>query len=409
MIAFAGADLVLPDRVVRDHVLVVDGGRIADITSSPPSAARTVHIDAGTIVPGFVDAHVHGACGIDTLDAGSPIADLAAVLPQFGTTAFAPTTVACAPDDLQRVLLQVRACRTSAPGPAARVLPAHLESNFINPHYRGAQPLECLRTFTGRGSEASTVSSTPTRCGTFAAADVMRVIKAHADAIGVVTLAPEMEGGLRLMSELRHLGIAVSLGHSGASFAEAHAAIAAGATRATHLFNGMSALHHRAPGLPGAVLDSTAVVAELICDGAHVHPALIRMVLATRRRTRVMAVSDGTAAAGLPAGATARLGVETITAGPDCARLSDGTMAGSVATMDRVLRLLIRDTAIPIVDAVHMCATTPAHTVGLEDAGRLEPGMLADLAVLDAESAVVQTWVNGQLAWSRNRPERPSV
>jgi N-acetylglucosamine-6-phosphate deacetylase len=416
MIVFSGADLVLPDRILTAGTLRVDNGRIVDIrsdaqTASPSSFAFHGH----TILPGFIDVHVHGASGIDTLDGNDPIERLAATLPRFGVTAFCPTTVACAPQALRRVLGQVRRCREMPPSLAARVLPAHLESNFINPEYRGAQPAACLRTpATSPSPRAAAMAVPAVGEPAFTGADVLRVIEECRPDVGIVTVAPEIDGGLDLVAWLVGLGLRVSLGHSGATFDQAVAAIAAGARQATHLFNRMPPLHHRQPGLAGAVMQNDEVAAELICDGIHVHPALVRMVVAAKTPSRVMAISDGTAAAALPPGAFAHLGGRRIVATETCAELEDGTMAGSVLTLDEAFRRLTGQMGLSPVAAVAMCSTTPARELGLVGHGVLAEGAVADLVVLDRAGTVVQTYVGGRLVYARgvrdgNSAAAPSV
>ena len=410
-IVLTGADLVLPDRILLAGTIRIEDGRVAAISTGPRgSTAGSGPLVGHTIVPGFIDVHVHGVAGIDTLDAGHAVERIAAVLPRFGVTAFCPTTVACAPEDLRQVLAQVRLCRATAQPGSARVLPAHLESNFINPVYRGAQPTACLRLPQSVQGARRTVGDG----SAFTAADVLQVIESCASDIAIVTMAPEMTGGLELVSWLVGLGVRVSLGHSGATLEQAVAAIAAGASQATHLFNRMAPLHHRRPGLVGAVLADDRVAVELICDGTHVHPALVRMVVAAKRPSRVMVISDGTAAAALPAGAVARLGGQPITATATCAELMDGTMAGSVLTMDGAFRRLIGEMGFSRVDAALMCSTTPATELGLADQGCLVEGAVADLVVLDDRGAVVQTYVAGRLAYARdahqgNNADAPAV
>jgi N-acetylglucosamine-6-phosphate deacetylase len=177
--------------------------------------------------------------------------------------------------------------------------------------------------------------------------------------------------------------------------------IAAGARQATHLFNRMPPLHHRVPGLAGAVLQTHAVAAELICDGFHVHPALIHAAIAAKGPSRLMAITDATAAVGLPPGTWASLGRQPITAGEAAAHLRDGTVAGSIVTMDRVFQLLVEKIGLSLIDAATVCSTTPARELGLFDHGVLMPEAVADFAVLDANLQVVQTYIAGQLAYSR--------
>ena len=216
-----------------------------------------------------------------------------------------------------------------------------------------------------------------------------------------MTIASELDGGLDLVRWLSARGHYVSLGHSNATYEEALAAIAAGARQATHLFNRMPPLQHRAPGLAGAVLQTDEIAAEVICDGHHVHPALVRTAIAAKRPARVLAITDGTAASGLPVGRRARLGGRSITAGESVALLDDGTIAGSVWTMDRVFQTLVGRIGLPPVDAVTLCSTTAARELRIAGHGVLAEDAVADLVVLDARFNVVQTYIGGQLVYSR--------
>jgi N-acetylglucosamine-6-phosphate deacetylase len=271
------------------------------------------------------------------------------------------------------------------------VLPAHLESNFINPEFKGAQPLECLRLPNAR------------REGEFAGEDILNEIAAARPDVGIITVAPELPGVLELIRELSGHGHHVSLGHSGATYDEALAGIAAGARQATHLFNRMPPLAHRAPGLIGAVLDSDEVAAEVVCDGVHVHPAVVRTTIAAKQPSRVMAITDGTAGSGLPRGSKSVIGGRKITIG-DAAYLEDGTIAGSVLTMDQAFARLVTAMGLSLVDAVTVCSTTPARELGLHGLGVIAPGAIADLAVLDRDLRVVRTYVAGRLVWEGGQP-----
>ena len=224
--------------------------------------------------------------------------------------------------------------------------------------------------------------------------------------MGIVTLAPELPGGIDLVRDLVAAGHHVSLGHSGADFDTAIAAIEAGARRATHLFNRMPPVTHRAPGLAGAVLAREDVAAELICDGYHVHPGMSRIAIAAKGTRGIMAITDGTAGAGLPAGATARLGGRTIRVRDPGAELEDGTLAGSTLTMDRAFRNVVMKFQRTIVDAATVCSTTPARELGLAGLGLIAAGALADLVVLDRAFHVVHTLIAGDVVFSR-RADRP--
>ncbi|HUF23844.1 MAG TPA: N-acetylglucosamine-6-phosphate deacetylase [Vicinamibacterales bacterium] len=421
MIVLSGADVVLADRVLSPATIVIEDDTIADIEAgarAPMEGALHVALDGHVIVPGFIDVHVHGVAGHDVLDGPGAVRAVAERLPRWGVTAFCPTTVACSPAALAALFADIAGIRTGGHVTGARVLPAHLESNFINPDYRGAQPVACLRkapanpavwlTKSGRGTGVAQASgeTCPRHGGdesqagdSYSAEDLLATIGAHRSDIGIVTMAPELEGGLELLRALCAAGVRVSLGHSGATYEEAVAAIDAGARHATHLFNRMRPMTSRDPGLTGAVLASGEIAAELICDGIHVHPAAMRIAIAAKRPERVMAITDGTAGSSLPRGASATLGGYPITVG-DTALLADGTIAGSVLTMDRAFAALVSTVGVSLVDAAAMCATTPARELGLQGLGVIAPGSKADLAVLDRNFTVRQTWLGGVMVFS---------
>jgi N-acetylglucosamine-6-phosphate deacetylase len=192
----------------------------------------------------------------------------------------------------------------------------------------------------------------------------------------------------------------VSLGHSGASLEIAMAAIAAGARGGTHLFNRMPPLDHREPGLAGAVLQSDETAVELVCDGFHVHPAMMRVAIAAKGPDRVMAITDGTAGSGRPVGSRAALGGRPITVRETAAFLDDNTLAGSTLTMDRAFRMLAGPAGRGLVDAAVMCATTPAREIGLVGFGAISAGSVADLVVLDRDLRVVRTYIAGEVVHS---------
>ncbi len=388
MIRLTGAVVVQPGGLDGPATMTVEGGRIIEVAPGRSTDADALDLHNHYIVPGFVDVHVHGVDGIDALDGDGAVARMARRLPRYGVTAFCPTTVACGPGDLREVLSSVRAARETPEPESARVLQAHLESNFISPEFKGAQPEKCIRRPNTRVE------------GQFSGDDILQEIARFRADVGIVTVAPEVEGVLDLIPSLVKGGHYVSLGHSGATYEEGTAAVAAGARQATHLFNRMSGFSHRNPGLTGAVLDCDEIAAEVICDGVHVHPAAVRLAVAAKSPSRILAITDGTAGSGLPRGAQARLGGRRITVG-DAAFLDDGTIAGSVLTMDRAFARLVTQMGFSLVDAALMCATTPARELGLTGAGVLVPGAVADFVILDPQLNVVATYVAGLRIWSR--------
>ena len=418
MIRISGADLVLPDRVLTGGAIVIDGDRIAEIRPGgdrQPDQSQAQDADLRFwfpdhyIVPGFIDVHVHGVEGTDALDGGAAIQTIAERLPRYGVTAFCPTSIACDPPTLRTLLNGVRAARTTRPPGGARVLPAHLESNFISPEYKGAQPAACLRlprkTEVGtRPAHRSLSGGGRSEVEGWSGDEILAEIANARPDIGIVTVAPELDGAIDLIQDLAAHGHHVSVGHSGATYEQAIEAVRAGARQATHLFNRMAPVTHRAPGIAGAVLEADDVVAELICDGVHVHAAMMRVALSAKRPERVMAITDGTAGSGLPPGSQSRLGGRRITV-RDAAYLDDGTIAGSVLTMDRAFAKLTSAVGLSLIDAATVCSTTPARALGLQGFGVLAAGAIADLVVLDRDLQVVQTWVAGTLAWGRPSKE----
>jgi len=389
-VLLSGGDVVMRDHVLSPGTVVLEDGVITEIAlGSRPGRGALEYVDCTGLVvaPGFIDVHVHGVEGTDTLDGATAIAAIAERLPRYGVTAFCPTSMACAPAALKTMLNAVRASR-EAPG-GARVLPAHLESNFINPEYRGAQPLECLRLPTNARTD-----------GDFSGAEILSEIHAASGDVGIMTIASEIEGAIDLIRQLAAQGIFISLGHSGATYEEALEGIDAGARHATHLFNRMPPLNHRKPGLAAAVLESEALTAEVVCDGVHVHPAVVKMALAIKRPSGIMAITDGTAGAGLRQGARTSISGRPITV-RDAAYLDDGTLAGSVLTMDRAFAKLTAEMKVSLVDACRICSTTPAEALGLQRTGGIIEGWAADLVLLDRDFIPRATYIAGERVWGR--------
>ncbi len=387
----SGGAVVLADRVLEPGSLVLESGRIVEVRAGAmPAGTGVVDVSGQVIVPGFIDVHVHGVEGQDALTTANAVAEIARRLPRYGVTGFCPTTVACGPGELRQLLDGIRAARAAPVAGSAHVLPAHLESNFIAPDFRGAQPLACLR----RPTPDVLAGPTPD-APRFSGADILAVIAESRPQVGILTIAPEIDGHLELIRDLVGHGHIVSLGHSGATFDQGVAGVEAGGRHATHLFNRMPPLSHRAPGLIGAVLSRPEVRAEIICDGYHVLPVVARIAMAALGRERTMAITDGTAGSGLPVGSVVPLGSHTITVTGDACFLADGTLAGSRLTMDGAFRMLMARMGASIVDAAYMCATTPARQLGLTRTGEIAVGMAADVAVLSMEYAVQATYIDG--------------
>ena len=389
----SGATVVLADRLLEAASLVIEQDRIVEVRAGTTAAGAGVHdITGHLVVPGFIDVHVHGVEGQDTLTTANAAAAIAQRLPRYGVTGFCPTTVACGPAELQRLLDGIRAARSSPEAGSAHVLPAHLDSNFIAPDFRGAQPLTCLRRPTPEMLPGPPPDGVP-----FSGRDILEVIAGSRREVGILTIAPEIDGHLDLIRDLVAAGHIVSLGHSGANYEQALAGVDAGARHATHLFNRMPPLSHRAPGLVGAVLARREIRAEVICDGYHVHPVVAGAALRALGRERTIAITDGTAGSGLPVGSVVPLGSHSITVTEDACFLPDGTLAGSKLTMDGAFRTLVQKMGVSIVDAAFVCATSPARQLGLTRTGEIAEGMVADLTVLTRDLRVAATAIGGHV------------
>lgn len=356
--------LVTPAGLLRGTI-AIDGCHIAGIEGAAvdrPAPGLPIFL------PGFIDTHVHGGGGADVMDGAEALAGIARTHARHGTTAFLATTMTAPLDEIEAALRAAAAGMAARPAGAARCLGIHLEGPYINPERLGAQP-------------AYTIGAT-----------LEQLMQLHRLApIRVVTLAPELPGHMALIAPLRAAGFRVQLGHSNGSYEEGCEAIGLGASGFTHLFNAMSGLHHRAPGMVGAAL-AHAQHAELIPDLQHVHPGAMRVAL--RAVPGLFCVTDATAAAGMPDGAY-RLGRHRVHKCLGGVRLADGTLAGSALTMDLALRNLVQ-IGLPLAEAAARVSTVAADYLGLQDRGRLAAGALADIVQLDPDLNVRQVFVEGE-------------
>jgi N-acetylglucosamine-6-phosphate deacetylase len=320
------------------------------------------------VLPGFIDSHVHGGGGSDVMGGAAAIDRIARLHARHGTTSLLATTVTAPLPEVQAALRALApACANRVAG-AARVLGVHLEGPYINPGKLGAQP-DFAR---------------PAAIGEIQALHALAPIR-------LITLAPEIPGNLDIIVELRAAGFRVQIGHTLGSYEDGVAALERGAGGFTHLFNAMSGMHHRAPGMVGAAL-AHARYAEIIPDLLHVHPGAIRAAL--RAIPGLFCVTDSTAASGMPDGEY-RLGRHRATKCLGGIRLADGTLAGSTLTMDQALRNLV-SIGIELEEASRRVSTYAAEYLGLSDRGHLVEGARADLVVLDRELRLQRVIVEGE-------------
>lgn len=358
-------EVLLPDGRLAPGRLVLEGGTVQSFRPGATSSRRLV-------LPGFVDVHVHGGAGHDAMDGAEGVLGLARFHARKGTTALCPTTVTSELSELEKALRGVADVGRRGEGETrgARILGAHVEGPFISEKRLGAQPRHARRP---------------------ELAALERLLAAGP--VAIVTLAPELEGALDLVRALVARGVRASLGHSDAGLEAARQAYAAGARGATHLWNAMTGVHHRSPGLAVAALEQEEAFLELILDGHHVHPALLDLTLRSAKG-RVCLVTDAIRAAGLGDGPT-ELGGQAVTVRGGRATLADGTLAGSVLTQDEALRQAVR-AGLPVARAAELLSRNPADYLGRRDLGRFEPGARADAVVLSPDLAVERVLVGGR-------------
>lgn len=374
------AQVVTPARVLAPGWLRVDGDRIAEVGEGAPPRSPDLDLGAATVVPGFVDLHVHGGGGA-SFDAGT--ADAALVVADthlaHGTTSMAASLVT---DTHDRMVDAVRELAQLVRD--GRLAGVHLEGPWLSPQRSGAHQPGSL--------------SVPDP------ASVASLLAAGDGAVRMVTLAPELPGGIDAVRQLTDAGVVAAIGHTDATYDIAREALDAGARLGTHLFNAMRPLHHRDPGPVGALLESPADV-ELIADGVHLHPAVLRAVFAAKPGACIL-VTDAMAAAGAPDG-DYQLGPMAIEVRDGVARLADGTgngaIAGSTLTMDAAVRYAVHTAGLPLLDVIHAASTAPARAWGLSDIGAIQPGRRADLVVLGPDLDVVRVMREG--AWVGADPQ----
>ena len=358
--------LVQPDGQLRQARVVVEGERIASVELGGPGAGDPI------IAAGFIDLQVNGVAGHDAGTGSEAIAAISEFLPRTGVTGFLPTMISRPLAQGRHFVVAAEAAARAAAG--ARVLGAHLEGPFLSRDRPGAHDPDCFLLPTPE--RLASVLERPPR---------------------MMTVAPELLDGLHAVRTLARAGVVVSVGHSAATYEEGLAAFDAGARFATHLFNTMPPLHHRLPGLVGAVLDDARVSAGIIADGVHVHPALLAVAARVKGAGRLALTTDQVAAAAAPPGRYLLAGREVVRDG-DAVRLTDGTMAGSAATMD----LLVRNAAerLGLYRALAMASRTPARVLGLRRRGRVAAGYDADLVVLGSDLCVRRTLVGGRAVYA---------
>jgi N-acetylglucosamine-6-phosphate deacetylase len=382
MIVAAGT-IIARERNLSPGFVQIDGGRIVRVSGGEPPApggAPLLRFPDGTVIPGMIDLQVNGGAGVDCGRCVPADYDvLGRYLAGTGVTAYLPTITSAPLEDMRRageVAVGAMARETALPA----ILGVHLEGPYLNPLRRGAHRAQDLRP-----------PSVP---------EALETLRRLSGTVRVVTLAPELEGAEALVRTLAEREVVVALGHTDAGYDEIRAAAQWGARLVTHVFNAMRGLHHREPGAAGGALLTRGLVASVIADGIHVHPAILGLIARVAGPGRIALVTDAISAAGMERGSFS-LGGRGIEVRDGVPRLPDGTFAGSVLQMDRAVRNFAAAAEIGLREAIHSATAVPARLLRLARKGQIAEGYDADLAVLGRDGSVALTLVGGRVAYQR--------
>lgn len=379
MKAFKNASVYAEGKgIIRTSVYFDD--KIRQIGGYVAGAEEIELPENAVVLPGFIDEHIHGAGGSDAMDGNTKdLAIIAETVAKEGTTSFLATTMTQSKENILKAMRAVKEYREAASEQGARIAGVHLEGPFIAAAHKGAQPLEYVA-----APDAKTFDEYNAACG---------------NAIKIITLAPETDGALDFIRHIVAQGTVVSVGHTGAKYAEVKAAMEAGATNVTHTYNAQSPLHHREIGVVGSALLLEDLYCELICDTIHVSVPAMQLLVKNKRADKLALITDAMRAKGLADGVS-ELGGQTVYVKGGEARLADGTLAGSVLRMNRALQNMVEKVGVPLTQAVDYCTINPARTLKMEnEAGSIAEGKRADFAVLNDKFDVLYTVRDGKIIY----------
>jgi len=379
-LALINGRIVQPAQVIETGHIIIDKSKIVSVNGTERTpTSETIDLAGATVYPGFIDAHIHGSAGLDVMDASvDALGQVSAFLVTQGVTSWLPTLVPAADDEYQQSVKTIQQAAKDQSG-VARILGVHYEGPFVNSAQCGALHSSHFKTFDGPQ-------------------DVDRLPVPSSDFVRMITVAPEIEGGIDLVKELKKRGWVISIGHTRAGVETLDQAFAAGASHMTHFMNAMPQIHHRKPGPVGWGLARDGVTFDVIADGVHLDPLILRLLLRVKTADRVSLISDAIAAAGKGDGDYQIWG-ETISVKEGRTSNAAGNIAGSVITMLDAVRMM-RSLGASEVETARMAATNPARLLRVDhECGLIEEGKRADLVALDQDGKVRLTIVGGRIAY----------
>jgi N-acetylglucosamine-6-phosphate deacetylase len=378
--------IITPFQLLEDRIIIIEKGKIIAITDKKEDLALLKNVEIieaqnKFIVPGYIDIHVHGGGGSDVMDGEyEAIKQVATTHSRFGTTAFLPTTMTMTKDKIIKSLKSIHEASLKGTG-TAEILGIHLEGPYINPEKKGAQKEEDIKKVSVE--------------------EFLEFNQASGNLIRLVTIAPEMPGAIDFIRWLHQQGIIVSVGHSNATYEQVQEGIQVGLSHVTHIFNAMRGLHHREPGVVGAALSSPKLIVEMIADGIHLHPMVLKMLTQIKESEKLVLITDAMRATGFKEG-TYDLGGQEVIVTQGQAKLKNGTLAGSVLTMDKAVKNLVTKVGISLLNAVQMASYNPAKCLGIDDKkGSLELYKDADIVILNKNLETELTMVAGKVVYRR--------
>lgn len=379
--------IITPFQLIDGKAIIVEKGKILEIKNEEEinnlilNGAEVVEAKNKFVVPGYINIHVHGGGGSDVMDGNyEAISQIAITHSRFGTTAFLPTTMTMDKNKIIRSLRSIHEAKLVGTG-GAEILGVNLEGPYINPEKKGAQREIDIR-------EPSIK-------------EFVEFNKASGNLIRLVTVAPEMPGAIEFIKYLHKQGIIASVGHTNATYVQTQAGIQAGLSHVTHTFNAMRGLHHREPGVVGAALTSPELTLEIIADGIHIHPIVLKIITQIREDEKIVLITDSMRATGMKEGIY-DLGGQEVTVNKGQARLKDGTLAGSLLTMDKAVKNMISKVGVLLPKAIQMASFNPAKSIGIDDKkGSLEPGKDADIVILNKNLETELTMIAGKVVYRR--------